>query len=36
VNWVVTVEVPDFCTPRIAMHMCSASIINAMPRGFRF
>ena len=31
-----TVETPCFCTPRIAMHMCSASIITPTPRGLRF
>src|ERR1700674_1246143 len=36
VNWVVTVETPCFITPRMAMHRCSASIITAAPRGFRF
>ena len=35
VNWVVMVETPGFCTPRIAMHLCSASIITATPRGLR-
>src|SRR5207248_11003354 len=35
VNWVVTVDTPAFCTPRIAMHKCSASIMTAAARGFR-
>ena len=32
-NCVVTVEAPGFFTPRIAMQLCSASIITATPRG---
>ena len=32
---VVSVETPCFWMPRMAMHMCSASIITATPRGFR-
>ncbi len=32
-NCVVSVEAPAFCTPRIDMHMCSASSITATPRG---
>ena len=35
VNCVVTVSAPGFSTPRSDMHMCSASIITATPRGFR-
>ena len=33
VKWVVTVSAPGFVTPRSDMHMCSASIITATPRG---
>ena len=32
---VVTVSEPSLRTPRIDMHMCSASIITATPRGLR-
>src|SRR5271166_987215 len=32
VNCVVTVETPSLRTPRIAMQVCSASIISATPR----
>src|SRR5690349_2512929 len=35
VKCVVTVSAPGFSTPRSDMHMCSASIITATPRGFR-
>ena len=33
VNRVVIVVEPCFRTPRIDMHICSASIITATPRG---
>src|SRR5690606_26577044 len=34
VKVVVSVVAPCFWIPRMAMHMCSASIITATPRGF--
>src|SRR4051812_26852419 len=35
VNWFVTVVTPGLRTPRIDMHICSASSITATPRGLR-